>query len=193
MTKSTISIAALLLLSACAESHVKDTLGLRRSGPDAFKVVSNAPLSMPPSYSLTPPKPGQPRPQEQNIEESSRDLLFESDGSTGSTAEEASYGERNLLAKAGTTEADPQIKEKLDLETYRIQRREEEKGVLGKIVDYTRNPTKDEDPVVNASKEQERIQQNKSEGKAINEGEVPTNKKTDYGLFSRLFGGKDKE
>ncbi len=67
MRRTPILIAALavaLPLATGGCSNVKETLGLTKQSPDEFKVVSRAPLSMPPDYNLRPPTPGAPRPQE---------------------------------------------------------------------------------------------------------------------------------
>ncbi len=45
-------------LSACAHN------GLNRARPDEFAVARQAPLVIPPDYSLSPPQPGAPRPQD---------------------------------------------------------------------------------------------------------------------------------
>jgi len=39
-------------------------LGMTKVVPDEFRVVTKAPLTVPPDYSLRPPAPGEPRPQE---------------------------------------------------------------------------------------------------------------------------------
>src|SRR5688572_33350449 len=67
MRRTPILIAALavaLPLATGGCSGVKETLGLTKQSPDEFKVVSRAPLSMPPDYNLRPPTPGSARPQE---------------------------------------------------------------------------------------------------------------------------------
>src|ERR1043165_793788 len=61
----TLPLALALALPAVAGcSSTKEMLGLTKRSPDEFQVVSRAPLSMPPDYSLRPPTPGAPRPQE---------------------------------------------------------------------------------------------------------------------------------
>ncbi len=61
-TSLTLSIMT-LALGACGEK-TKETLGLSRRTPDAFAVVTRAPLELPPDYALRPPVPGAERPQE---------------------------------------------------------------------------------------------------------------------------------
>src|SRR5262245_64921196 len=58
------ALAVCLPLATGGCTSFKETLGLTKQSPDEFKVVSRAPLSMPPDYNLKPPTPGAPRPQE---------------------------------------------------------------------------------------------------------------------------------
>ncbi len=39
------------------------TFGFNRDSPDEFAVTTQAPLTLPPDYSIRPPRPGAPRPQ----------------------------------------------------------------------------------------------------------------------------------
>jgi hypothetical protein len=100
-------IAAMLLagasLGAC--SHTSSALGLSKATPDEFRVVAKAPLIIPPDYSLRPPKPGEPRPQELQPESAARvALLGQREG------ENRSDGEKLLVAKAGADKADPLVR-----------------------------------------------------------------------------------
>ena len=87
-------------LGAC--SHAASSLGMNKGAPDEFRVVAKAPLVVPPDYSLRPPTPGEPRPQE---------LLPESAARTALASERAgevrSDGEKLLVARAGAERADP--------------------------------------------------------------------------------------
>ena len=55
---------AVLCLSACSGDELTRTFGLTRDAPDEFQVTTRAPLSMPPDFTLRPPRPGATRPQE---------------------------------------------------------------------------------------------------------------------------------
>ncbi len=63
--------AAALLLSGCASHHVSN-----RGRPDEFSVVRNQPLVIPPDYSLTPPKAGEPTPQAADPRQEALQALF---------------------------------------------------------------------------------------------------------------------
>jgi hypothetical protein len=77
--------------------------------PDEFRVVSKAPLVLPPDYALRPPAPGQPRPQELEPESAARTALL---GERQS--EVRSDGEKLLAARAGAEKADPLIRYVVD-------------------------------------------------------------------------------
>ena len=59
-----------LSLAACGGESLSDTLGYGKSAPDEFAIVTKAPLVIPPDYSLRPPQPGAPRPQEMELQPS---------------------------------------------------------------------------------------------------------------------------
>ncbi|HTK36659.1 MAG TPA: DUF3035 domain-containing protein [Caulobacteraceae bacterium] len=84
-------------------------LGVNKTVPDEFRVVARAPLVVPPDYSLRPPSPGEPRPQELQPESQARAALL---GQAAAT--QRSQGETLLVAKAGGEKADPLIRYVVD-------------------------------------------------------------------------------
>lgn len=88
-----------IALSGCGNS-VKKTLGMERTVPDEFSVVERAPLVMPPSFELAPPRPGAPRPQEY-VGEARAEAVLLGQGNAAHSAT-ASAGENALLSKIGT-------------------------------------------------------------------------------------------
>jgi hypothetical protein len=99
-------VAATALAGCQATSHA---LGLSKVTPDEFRVVSKAPLVIPPDYSLRPPSPGEPRPQELEPQSAARTALL-----GARQAEIRSDGEKLLVAKAGGDKADPLIRYVVD-------------------------------------------------------------------------------
>jgi hypothetical protein len=58
-----IPVALLALaLGGCEET--RKSIGWDKNPPDEFRIVTRAPLSVPPEFALRPPAPGAPRPQE---------------------------------------------------------------------------------------------------------------------------------
>jgi hypothetical protein len=101
------AIAAAFGLAGCQSTQ--QALGMTKVVPDEFRVVTKAPLVVPPDYALRPPAPGKPRPQELQPESAARlALLGERQG------EARSQGEKLLVAKAGAEKADPLIRYVVD-------------------------------------------------------------------------------
>ncbi len=112
-------IAAAAAASGCAS--VNRAVGNARSAPDEFRVVTQAPLTLPPDYSLRPPRPGEQRPQELEPSDNARAALFGQE-----IAPSASQGERALVAGAGAEAVDPGIRDTIDFESQGIVRRNED-------------------------------------------------------------------
>src|ERR1700749_4139758 len=53
-------------LAGCSGNQFGRTFGFIRDAPDEFTVTTRAPLAMPSSFNLPPPRPGTERPQEQS-------------------------------------------------------------------------------------------------------------------------------
>jgi hypothetical protein len=85
---------ALLALAGCGGGP--NGVFSKRNAPDEFAVGRAAPLTVPPDFTLVPPRPGQPRPQDADSSQQALDALF---GGRRS----ASAGEAALLQSAGPT------------------------------------------------------------------------------------------
>lgn len=64
-------VAGAVVLSACGGGGL-----FNRDRPDEFAVQRQAPLVVPPDFSLTPPAPGTPRPAEGSAADQALDALF---------------------------------------------------------------------------------------------------------------------
>ena len=89
------TIATLLVLSA-ALAGCGSTGLLNRERPDEFAVSRQAPLVVPPDFSLTPPNPGAPRPQDNDASSQALDALF------GGPAPRSAI-EKDALGRAGAS------------------------------------------------------------------------------------------
>ena len=121
MSFNRVAIAAVLLagasLTACQSAQ--QALGLTKVTPDEFRVVSKAPLVVPPEFALRPPSPGEPRPQELQPESQARNALL-----GARAAEDRSEGEKLLASRAGADKADPLIRYVVDDEFGAIAHKE---------------------------------------------------------------------
>lgn len=191
------------LLGACTGSELRQSMGMKRNNPDEFQVVSRPPLSVPPVYHLRPPSEealnvtpaderagslvfeGKELPRYQRPED--REYMAETAVTSVETNPLGSQADSVLLQKAGAGEANPQIRNILKKEAIVYtpapikERSFMDKMKRGIFV-------KDEgDPVVDASKEQERIRANKAADKPLTEGETPVIDTKDKGILDSIL------
>lgn len=170
----TFKTALFLLSLSCAFlagcSGTKETLGLNKKAPDEFQVVKRAPLSLPPDYTLRPPRPGAPRPQELEPTMQAQQAVF-GEQATASQAVQPTNGEQLLLQQAGAQAANPEIRAIVDQETTTLHDRN--KPTAEKLFGIGGDPETPSATVVDAKAEIIRIETNKAEGKPITEGDTP--------------------
>ncbi len=189
-----LAVALPALAGGC--SSVKEQLGLTKQSPDEFKVVSRAPLSMPPDYNLRPPTPGAPRPQEGTTRDQAANAVFQysGNGSTlqpdqippigeGESESAQSSGESALLQSAGASGVDPNIRQVVDSETLADQ---EDSKTLADTLVFWRDP-EPYGEVVDPAAEQKRLQENAALGKPTTEGETPVIVRKKRGMLEGIF------
>ena len=86
-----------LLLAGCQGN------ALNRQRPDEFAVARQAPLVIPPDFSLVPPQPGAPSPQDTAASTQAMQALFGGPAARSAT-------ERLTLEQAGNAQADAGIR-----------------------------------------------------------------------------------
>ena len=139
-TLGVLAAVAAAGLAGCQSTS--KALGMAKVVPDEFRVVTKAPLVVPPDYSLRPPAPGEPRPQELQPESAARQALIGQSNAAG-----RSDGEKLLVAKAGVDKADPLIRFVVDDENGDLAHKDE--GFASKVMfwkkgDKTAAPTASE-------------------------------------------------
>lgn len=157
-----------IALSGCGET--RRAIGLDRTSPDEFAVVSRAPLTLPPNMAaLPPPRPGAARPQERTATQTAAASVFGS--APRASAAGRTTGEQALIAQAGAKGGiEPGIRTKLDQETTDLIIADR------RWIDTLLFWQKQEAPftVVDPAKEQQRLRQAEAQGKPLNDGTVPT-------------------
>ncbi len=101
------ALAAASALGGCAS--FRQAVGAEKVAPDEFRVVTKAPLVIPPEFNLRPPRPGEARPMELRADLQARTALF-----GVQIGQEASEGEQLLVSRAGAQNADPRIRAVVD-------------------------------------------------------------------------------
>jgi hypothetical protein len=188
---------ALLAPAFAGCSSTKEMLGLTKRSPDEFQVVSRAPLSMPPDYSLRPPTPGAPRPQEGTTREQAENIVTNYSERATSTLQPdqipsigegeqtttESAGESAFLQSASLTGIDPNIRKLVDAETSADQ--DASKSFLDDLI-FWRAP-EPYGTVVDPVAEQKRLQENQALNKPTDSGETPIIERKKKGLLEGLF------
>lgn len=198
-------LTGLMLLAACGSGEVRSTLGLNRSTPDEFKVVSRPPLSVPPEFYLRPPTPGEPALIGTSAESEASSLFLQQDDSDyGSltklddikvpdvnTAVDpvisgslATTGEATFLNHAGADKADEDIRSKLYEDSVNPPEGTEDTSYP--LQDWL-GLGNDGAEVVDPKAEAERIRKNTDEDKPVNEGEVKTIDDSNKSVIDQLF------
>lgn len=175
-----LSLVLAGLLGGCGEA--RKALGFDKVTPDEFKIVSRAPLSLPPDYSLRPPQPGAVRPQEQTIPQRAMAVV------TGNAvadrgSSDASVGENTLLAKVGADRANPGIREIVDRESTVLANADT--TLLDRLM-FWRKPD-DLSPVVDPERENQRLRENAALGRPMGEGDTPTIRRRRKAPLEGLF------
>lgn len=204
MARKTLTLSMMLataaLLSGCG--GVKKELGLGRSNPDEFAVVSQAPLSLPPDYELRPPQPGAARPQDVTPAGQAEQSLFNGTDNSPSSGKGDYFpgvtpaprtgvsqstlsegGEDALLGMAGANKAPADIRRLVNRESTATA--EEEKSLRDSIV-FWRDPPP-AGTVVDANEEQKRLKDNQALNKPLNNGATPTIDRKGKGTLGGLF------
>ena len=196
MSPLVLSVGALLALGACngKGETAQDMLGVSRSGPDAFNVVSRPPLSVPPEFDLRPPAPtGTPGPGQPKMDDVARGLITGDDAEpsnplgvntsvmgVGSNSIDTA-GERHLMEKFGATKTDHMIREQLTNEQY--LKKEDESWLNDVIPSLRSKKAKDElDPAVEA----EKLRADDATSKAVKTPPVPVKTDADKSAPSRV-------
>ncbi|MFN4282999.1 MAG: DUF3035 domain-containing protein [Alphaproteobacteria bacterium] len=179
---------ALFALAGC--SSLSGMLGADKNPPDEFRIVSRAPLSVPPDYGLTAPQPGAPRPQETDIRQVARQIVVDRDG--GPVREEQNprlagrdAGEAAFLKLAGAADSDPNIRATVNRESAVLA----EAGTS--FVDdlmFWRSPSQP-GVLVDPDAEARRLRENAALGRSPTTGETPTIRRRGDSLKEGIFSG----
>jgi len=173
-------------------ADLKETLGLNRQGPDEYRVVPRPPLSVPPEFNLAPPgqqessyvsgKTAQARAHEEVLGVSTTPMpaTIAATAVTPVTSGDLPSGsDSQFLANAGGSKADPQIRQKLLDERLN--------GASGQDPNYLFGGKKQGDSMVDATKEAQRIQQDKAQNKPVTAGDTPVVQPEDKGILGNIF------
>ena len=175
-------LAGGMLLTGCSDSLTR-TFGLTRDAPDEFSVTTRAPLSLPPEYSLRPPRPGAPRPQEQSDREQAELALAPQAALANNSAPSVTPGQEALLQAAGPA-APANIRRTID-QDQQLDRPQQ--SFADKMLFWQAAPLPGTQ--VDASKETQRLRENAALGTDPTVGTTPIIQQQKKGFLQGIFGG----
>jgi hypothetical protein len=158
--------ACTAMLAGCGDEGLFRSLGFIRDAPDEFTVTTRAPLAMPTSFALPPPRPGAPRPQEQS-ERTQAELALVPQMALGEPDAGNSSGQQALVQAAGP-QPPPDIRAEVDQEASRDR---PSQGVVDKLL-FWRKPAQP-GIVVDPQKEAQRLRENAALGQSQETGDTP--------------------
>lgn len=175
-----LALIVLSLVAGC--SNVKRELGVGRNSPDEFAVVKRAPLSLPPEYNLRAPS-SEYLPPASEVSQQARGVLMTGTSAAAST----DAADQSFLQRTGAAQADPDIRSAINRDNgyIALQSRTMADRLIfwsDKEADLSKMPAS----IVDATAEAERLEKNKQEGKAANDGNVPVIEKK-QSAFDKIF------
>ena len=159
-----IIIIFAILLSSC--SNIRESAGVTRKSIDEFQVIENPPLIIPPDFDLVDPDQLQQKNIEDVEKELAKEILFGLDEKEQNTEKQLSTM-NEILSQAKATDVSNDIRDEFDQEFA-----QEKKTNNVFQIDWD-----NEEEVLDAVKESERIRDKNFKKEKISEGEVLTKTK----------------
>jgi hypothetical protein len=173
------TVALAIALAGCSES-TKKTFGLEANPPDAFDVGTQAPLALPPELGqLTPPNPGEPRPQQVDAAAAGANVIDPSNALNPASSGPTSPGEQALLDQAGPT---PPASIRAEINQNALVA-SKPPGFVDKLMGAGPTPV----PTVDASAEQRRLQENAALGQPVTNGSTPQDSNASPSFLQRFL------
>ena len=177
---ATLALAA--LLAGCGGNDMSRTFGFTRDAPDEYTVTTQVPLSMPPDFTVRPPQPGAPRPQQTSEQQQAEQALVPQTALTGTPTGEASAGQDALVQAAGPT---PPANIRYQVNNAAAAEVQQSQGFVDKLMFWRESPPPG--IVVDPQKEAQRIRENAALGRSQDTGNTPIIQPQKKGWLQGLF------
>lgn len=171
---------ATMTLAGCSAARITEMLGLSTTGPDEFQVTTRAPLAMPPSFELRPPRPGASRPQEQSQSRQAEEALVP-ETALGMPTGDDSPGQEALRKAAGQP-APANIRQMVNAEAADEH---PPQSLADRLMFWKSAPPPGQ--VVDADREAERLRTRAALGESPVQGQTPIAAPPSEGFFGSLF------
>jgi len=161
----------------CSCSNIRESAGVTRKSIDEFQAIENPPLIIPPDFELVDPDQLQQKNIDDVEKELAKEILFGLD-ETEQNKEQQISTMNEILSQANANEVSNDIREEFDQEFA-----QEKKTRNDFQIDWD-----NEEEILDAVKESERIREKNFNGEKISEGEVlKKNKKIKVKKKKRFF------
>lgn len=175
------TLAGIVMLAGCSD-NLSRAFGFTRDAPDEFTVTTRAPLSMPPSFDLRPPRPGAVRPQElSEIQQAQATLAPQAALNNTATTAAVSPGISALLQATGQ-DAPKDIRNKVDSDA---QLDEPGRSFTDRLMFWKADPPAG--VAVDPARESARLRQNAALGQPESSGDTPIIQQPKKSFFDRIF------
>jgi hypothetical protein len=177
---SVLSLCCFCVIGLTGCSGLRQDLGLGRNPPDEFAVIDRQRLSMPPDYTIRPPRTYADRSEAYSPEKNAQNALF----GNVSLGADASESERALLVLSGASTAQPNIRDIVNQESS------QKVSASPHLVQQLLHFAEDDEAIrmenattVDPEMELERIMAAKENDEPINEGNTPVVYKSQKGVL----------
>ena len=174
---------AALGLSACGgDENLSRTFGLVRDAPDEFRVTTRAPLSMPPEFTLRPPRPGAARPQELSERQQAEQALVPQLALENATSSSRATPGQDALVSAAGPSAPSDIRTQVDQDA---QLDTGNRAFTEQLM-FWKTP---EEPgvAVDPERESKRLRENAALGQNTRSGDTPIIQRRRRSLLDSIF------
>ena len=156
-------IIIIFAIFLCSCSNIRESAGVTRKSIDEFQTIENPPLIIPPDFDLVNPDQLQQKNIEDVEKELAKEILFGLDETEQNTEKQLSTMSE-ILSQANAADVSNDIRKEFDQEFA-----QEKKTDNVFQIDWN-----NEEEVLDAVKESERIRDKNFKGEKISEGEVST-------------------
>jgi Protein of unknown function (DUF3035) len=175
-------VSACFTLAGCSSADLSRSFGFTRDAPDEYTVTTQPPLSMPPDFSVRPPNPGAPRPQQTSEQQQAEEALVPQTALTGTPTGQPSPGQAALVQAAGPT---PPANIRAEVNGEAAAAAQQNDTFVDKLM-FWREPSPP-GVVVDPKKEEQRIRENAALGRSQDTGDTPIIQPQTKGWLEGLF------
>ncbi|MGY9055797.1 MAG: DUF3035 domain-containing protein [Alphaproteobacteria bacterium] len=172
MRAKIVALSAVLVAATAVSGcgNIRDATGVSKKAPDEFAVLRRAPLSVPPNFTLRPPRVGERALPQIDPNEQARTAVFGGQAALAERSPADSAGEEALLQALRIKSTDSDIRRTVDRESSLLS--VDQRNFVETLMFWRTPPPPG--IVVDATEERRRIQENDALGQSQTQGSTPS-------------------